>query len=87
MKLFYVRWPNEQHTLAFAKDRHDLWDLLDESGDPGACLLKELRGPGRRFAFDFMPVDGGEDEGFRGRVESMHQFTVGTGDPSPLEAQ
>jgi hypothetical protein len=58
--MFYIRWPNGQHTLALAQNKDDLWDLLDESGDPGGCLLKELRR--HRFAFDFVPREEGEGE-------------------------
>lgn len=71
MKLFYVRWPNGHHTLAFAKDRHDLWDLLDESGDPVAGRFKELTGSGHRFAFDFVTHDEGVSFEYRDEYESL----------------
>jgi len=73
MNLYYVRWLNGQHTLAWAKDKLDLFEMLDESGDPGSGLIKKVGG---RCAFDFTLQPRSDDDGgvsfvFEGGYESM----------------
>jgi hypothetical protein len=85
MKLYYVRWPNGTrltHTIAVARDKNDLWDLIDESADPGETLVMEIRRD--RFAFDFthQVCADGEDEyhefdTVEGEYESLHALQIG----------
>lgn len=53
MPMYYLRWPNGQHTLAVAPGRYELWCMLDEDADAADAevLVKQLRRT--RFALDF----------------------------------
>lgn len=52
MGLYYVRWPNGDHTFAYAKSKRELFDLLDEVDDPYSTKVCKMK-DSHRFAFDF----------------------------------
>lgn len=81
MALYYIRWPNGQHTLALASDKYHLWHLLDETADPSGCRLKKL--PARtKLAFDFSAVEENAEDGddkcfvfeYQGEYETTHSL-------------
>lgn len=57
VKAYYVRWPWGDETIAVARDKADLWSLLDEQadGEKPDVLVKEIRGA--RFAVDLRGND------------------------------
>lgn len=53
MEIYYIRWPNGEHTIAVANSRAELWDLLDEEADAVKALLTHCDDEAR-LAFDII---------------------------------
>jgi hypothetical protein len=45
MPLYIARWGDLSISIVQARDRKELFDRLDEIGDPYGCAIKEYRGP------------------------------------------
>jgi hypothetical protein len=59
VQLYYIRWPNGDHTIAAACSKSELLDMLDCEGDPRSARLAIFEEP---FAVEVERGEGDEDE-------------------------
>jgi hypothetical protein len=45
MKIFLCKWPDLDVTIIAAKSLEEVFEYLDEYGDPLSCIVKEYKGP------------------------------------------
>ena len=65
MKLFLAQWPNGDMTIVPAEDSIDLFDRLDDEGDPSQTSILPLTPKDSHTALEIVPVDGMDDATIR----------------------
>lgn len=52
MKVYLVKWPNGEYTIVSGKTKFDIFDMLDEQGDPKSVVLWHIRGSAQGFCIN-----------------------------------